>query len=557
MMANVIEAGVIKMRRLRTDVLVVGSGAAGLRAAIEARQANTTVLLVSKTPAGLGNCTAYAGGGFQAPFGKVTPEEHFERTVKGGKFLNHQRLVEVMAREGAAKLLELRSFGVQIETGDGGTSVKGTFMMNGTGLTLPLVKFVRSIGVIIIENVIVARLEKNGDRVVGAVGFNRLNGELIAIQAKSTVLASGGAGQIYSRTDNPIGTTGEGYAMAFEAGARLVDMEFVQFFPFGLVEPGLPMFLFNPGIVEIGRLTNTKGEEFLRAAGFSPGRDFVAHRDTMSRLICTEIQEGRGDGDAVLLDLKDVRETEHDLKMLGEFKEIRRRWLSKIDLARQRLHIAPIEHYFMGGIEIDENGATNLQGLYAAGEVTGGVDGANRLGGNALTNTIVFGARAGKAAAEHTRSIEHLEATDDSAKELDEHLSEVGGRTYSAGARPSEIRNRLRKVMTRNIGVIRSGETVEDAYDCLHELRRDLSRICAKSSWELGQVLEIEAMLTVAEIVARCAFERKETRGAHTRLDYPREDKDWLKNILVERAGTDMKLQTREIVVTKLRPSVR
>jgi len=545
------------MKRQKADVLVVGAGAAGLRAAIEARRANVNVLLVSKTPVGLGSCTAYAGGGFQASFGKMTPEEHFERTVKGGKFLNDQRLVEVMAREGAAKLSELRSFGVHIETHDGGASVRGSFMMNGAGLTLPLVKFIRSMGVIILENVIVARLEKNADAVVGAVGFNRLNGEVIAFQAKSTVLASGGAGQIYSRTDNPVATTGEGYAMAYEAGARLVDMEFVQFFPFGLVEPGLPIFLFNPGIVEMGRLTNTKGEEFLRAAGFSPGRDFVAHRDTMSRLICTEIQEGRGDGDAVLLDLKDAKETEHDLKMLGEFKEIRRRWLPKIDLARQRLHIAPIEHYFMGGIEIDENGATNLQGLYAAGEVTGGVDGANRLGGNALTNTIVFGARAGKAAAEHARSLERLETADDSAKELEEHLSEVGGRTYSAGARPSEIRNRLRKVMMRNVGVIRSRETVENACDCLHELRRDLSRICAKSSWELGQVLEIEAMLTVAEIVARCAFERKETRGAHTRLDCPREDKHWLKNILVERAGSDMKLQTREIVVTRLHPSTR
>ena len=536
---------------LKTDVLVIGAGAAGLRAAIEAHRSGVDVLLVSKTPVGLGSCSTYAGGGFQASFGKLTPKAHFERTVKGGKFLNNQKLVEVMTREGAARLLELREFGVDIETNDGTARVKRSFMMNGAGLTLPLAEFTRKSGVRILENVVVARLEKRGDTVIGAAGFNRLNGKAVSLQAKSVVLASGGAGRIYSRTDNPVGTTGEGYAMAYEAGARLIDMEFVQFFPFGLVEPGLPMFLFNPGIVEIGRLVNTEGKEFLRDAGFSPGRDFIEHRDAMSKLICIEIQEGKGDRDAVLLDLKGAEDREHSVRMLGEFKEIKRRWLSKIDLAKQCIHIAPLEHYFMGGIEIDENGATSLPGLYAAGEVTGGVDGANRLGGNALTNTIVFGARAGRAAAQYSKSQERFETGDLGTREIEKNLSEIRARPHSPGARPREIRNRLQATMTRCVGVIRSQETLEKAHACIQELRRDLSRIYATTTWELAEVLEVESMLTVAEIVTRCASERKESRGAHYRLDYPNEDKSWLKNILVERSGSEIKVQAREIVETR------
>ncbi len=539
------------MRALKTDVLVIGAGAAGLRAAIEARRASADVRLLSKTPAGLGNCTAYAGGGFQASFGKLTPEKHSERTVKGGKFLNDQKLVDVMTHEGAARLLELREFGVDIETDDGTASVKGSFMMNGTGLTLPLVKFARSSGVKILENVIVAKLEKSGDTVVGAAGFNRLNGEVISLQAKSVVLASGGAGRIYSRTDNPVGTTGEGYAMAYEVGTTLIDMEFVQFFPFGLVEPGLPMFLFNPGIVEVGRLVNTEGKEFLRDTGFSPGRDFIEHRDAMSRLICIEIHEGKGDQDAVLLDLKGAEEKEHPQRMLGEFKEIKRRWLSKIDLTKQCLHIAPLEHYFMGGIEIDENGATGLPGLYAAGEVTGGVDGANRLGGNALTNTIVFGSRAGRAAAQYAKSHEWFETSDLCAREIEKDLLEIRAHPHSPGARPKEIRGRLQATMTRCAGVIRSRETLEKAHVCIQELRRDLLRIYATTTWELGEVLELESMLTVAKIVTRCASERRESRGAHYRLDHPNEDENWLKNMLVERLGTEMRVQAREIVEKK------
>jgi fumarate reductase (CoM/CoB) subunit A len=338
--------------------------------------------------------------------------------------------------------------------------------------------------------------------------------------------------------------------MAYKAGARLLDMEFVQFFPFGLVEKGLPMFLFNPGVVEMGRLANNRGEEFLKAAGYSPGRDFIQHRDTLSRLIWTEIHEGRGDQEAVLLDLSAPQQTQYSLNRLGDFNEIKRKWLSGFDLASRSLHIAPLVHYFMGGIEIDDDGRTNLPALYAAGEVTGGIDGANRLGGNALTNTIVFGARAGGAAAEHART-SSFEAVDSWVRELEEHVSELGKRTLSAGSRPREIRRRLQRMMAKNVGVIRTREGLESALDCLRELRNDLSRMPARDSWELGGALEVEAMLTTAEMVARCASERTESRGAHYRLDHPKEIDDWLSNIIVQRSGQEMRIERREVIAAQ------
>jgi succinate dehydrogenase/fumarate reductase flavoprotein subunit len=204
----------------------------------------------------------------------------------------------------------------------------------------------------------------------------------------------------------------------------------------------------------------------------------------------------------------------------------------------------------MGGIEMDENGATSVPGLYAAGEVTGGVDGANRLGGNALTNTIVFGARAGRSATEYAKSVSDLGAIDSDVRGLENDISEMKKRPVLTGARPRDIRKRLQRMMVKEVGVIRSGETLEHALEGIRELRESLSHIYATSPWELGEGLEVKAMITVAEVVARCALERKESRGAHYRLDYPQEDERWAKNITVQRQNSDMLLQPKSVVTT-------
>ncbi len=199
---------------MEVDVLVVGSGAAGLRAAIEARQAGANVVILSKTKAGLASCSAYAGGGMQAPIGSLTPEEHYRRAVIAGRFLNNQTLLGIVSSEAKVRLLELSRFGVDLEEGDGSVRVKGPFMMNGTGLTLPLLSFAESANIHVIDDTTVIDLIQNEGEVAGGVALSRKSGEIKAFSAKSTILATGGAGQLYSRTDTPVGTTGEGYATA-------------------------------------------------------------------------------------------------------------------------------------------------------------------------------------------------------------------------------------------------------------------------------------------------------------------------------------------------------
>ncbi|MFH0848498.1 MAG: FAD-binding protein [archaeon] len=540
------------MQVLETDVLVIGAGSAGLRASIEARRGGASVVLLSKSKAGFGSCSTYAGGGMQGPFGSLTPEEHFRRTVLGGKFLNNQRLLEIMSFEAKERLLELRDFGVDLRIGDGSVSVRGPFMLHGTGLTLPLLEFARKSGVEIQEDVTVVSLLDIEGEVGGAISLNRKDGQLTAFLARSTILATGGAGQLYSRTDTPVGTTGEGYAMVYNAGARLVDMEFVQFFPFGLVEPGLPTFLFGPRAVEMGRVLNRNAEEFLITKGYRPGRDYRRCRDILSQIITTEILEGRGDQDAVLLDLSDPKESPWSSR--EELEDTKQRWFRNVDLKERRLHIAPLVHYFMGGVDTNERCETGVPRLFAAGEITGGIDGANRLGGNALTMTLVFGARAGREAAEHAKVKNLLRVGIGELDRIEGRLNEMKSRKGSSDERPRDLKQRLRKTMMESVGVIRSQDSLMNALNRIHELAGKCDDVCVTSPRELSEAVELKGMVLVAEMVARSALYRTESRGAHFRTDFPKEDHTWLKNVQVVRSAGGMKLETREAIMTRLKP---
>lgn len=540
------------MRVEETDVLVIGAGSAGLRAAIEAKRFGARVVLLSKTRAGLGSCSAYAGGGLQAPIGSLTPEEHFRRAVAGGKFVNNQRLLEVISFEAERRLLELRDFGVDLEVGDGRASVKGPFMLHGTGLTLPMAEFASTVGVQVLEDVIAVTLLVTDGVVAGVAALNRRNGELTAYRAKSTILATGGAGQIYSRTDTPTGTTGEGYAMAYQAGATLVDMEFVQFYPFGLVEAGLPMFLFDARVVEMGRVVNNDDEEFLTAKGYRPGRDFIQHRDTLSRIIATEVSEGRGDQGAVLLDLSEPRDSEwSSRKALDEMKQ---KWFRNIDLTKRQLHIAPLVHYFMGGLDVDESCRTAVSGLYAAGEVVGGIDGANRMGGNALTMTLVHGARAGRVAAEKAKEKTLMPVDHNELDKIEAKWREVRKGTGQRGVKPLDVKNQLRNVMTEYAGVVRSRKSLEEALRRINELCQEFGKVNAESPRQLSEAVELKGMLLVAEMVARSALHRTESRGAHFRIDLPKEEDAWLKNVHVRHSPAGMELETTDAVMSRIMP---
>lgn len=302
----------------------------------------------------------------------------------------------------------------------------------------------------------------------------------------------------------------------------------------------------------MGRVLNIKDEEFLIERGYRPGRDYVPCRDILSRIIATEILEGRGDQEAVLLDLSDPKESEWSSR--EELEETKGRWFRNVDLTKRRLHIAPLVHYFMGGVDINERCETGVPRLFAAGEITGGVDGANRLGGNALTMTVVFGARAGHEAAEHVKVKSLLRIETDELVRVERRLNEMKSREGSSGEEPRNLKQELRKTMVDSVGVVRSQVGLENALDKIHELTTRCKNACATSPRELSEAVELEGMLLVAEMVTRSALYRTESRGAHFRIDFPKEDDGWLKNIEVVQSASGMKLETREAIMTRLKP---
>ena len=535
----------IMVFKIEGDVLVLGTGGAGLRAAIEAEALGASVAVVSKAPAGMNNATVVSGGGFRAAVGGLTPEEHFEDTIRVGKGINDRRLVEVFTSEGGERVLELRRFGVEMRVGHGGVSVGNIPSLRGLGHTKPLVEYARSRGVRFFENVIVTRLLMDGGAVSGAVGYDAHNDQPVIFSAKAVVLSTGGAGALYKRTDCPLRTTGDGYNLAFDVGARLRDMEFVQFFPLAIAEPGAPPYLVGGPIAEEGRIINILGEDIPRKHGVTARPLVLKSRDLLSRAVMIEILEGRGEDGAVLIDATEVlkRLGEEEFASTGTYAYFR----DRLRAAERPFHVAPICHFCMGGVIIDERCDTGVPGLYAAGEVVGGIHGANRHGGNALTDITVFGARAGAAAVEYARTRGRVSVEAAAAPEL-ERYGEVRGREADEVGNPQALMARLRETMWLKAGIVRDGAGLKGALADIAELRRALPRLYASSGRMMLGALEVPMALEGAEMICRAALERTESRGAHYRTDYPTEDEDWFRIVAISR-GADgaMRLATEPV----------
>jgi fumarate reductase (CoM/CoB) subunit A len=526
-----------------SDILVVGTGGAGLRAAIEADERGASVVVVSKAPAGMNNATVVAGGGFRAAIEGFTSEEHYEDTLRVGNRLNDRRLVEVFASEGGMRVLELKRFGVEMRVRRGGISVGETPGLMGLGMTKPMVEHLRSRGVRIVENVILTRILLSDGVVVGSVGYDSHDDIPVVFSAKAVVLATGGAGALYKRTDCPLRTTGDGYSLAYSAGARLRDMEFVQFFPVALAEHGLPPYLIGGPFSEEGRIINSLGEEIPVKHGVTERPLVLKSRGPLSIAIMREIQAGNGIDGAVLLDAREPvkRYANEDwFKTQGYAQRV-----ARLGAAEKLLKIAPICHFNMGGVVANEDGETGVPGLYAAGEVVGGVHGANRHGGNALTAITVFGARAGEAAAAYAKD-RSLVGVDSLAEPELSRYTDL--RSSEKGIPPGDLMSRLRELMWEKAGIIRGESRLKEFLSELIGLKREASSLKISSGNEMREALEVPMALDVAEMIASAALERRESRGAHFREDYPAEDECWLKVVVVEKGGDGgMKLTTRSV----------
>ena len=533
-------------QRIDSDVLIIGSGAAGLRAAIAAREHGVAVMLLSESPAGFRSNTAisravFATAGVLSEAGD-SPEAHLQDIISGGRLVSDRRLAATMTRGIRQQVDDLERFGVKFERREGemrvGRAPGHSFPRHlsvaenrGINITRPMREYAASIGIRFLEGVLVTSLLRAGDRIAGVLGLDS-RGQAFTVGAGSTVLATGGAGRAYRRTNNAAGSTGDGYALAYDVGAVLRDMEFVQFYPTAWGKDGGKM-CFYEGLLPIGAtIRNSLGEDILAKHGLS---DFkLVTRDRLARTIMKEIAEGRGVDGCAVFDLTTVPEDRAQA-----LRGVRRMSHS---VTLDRVPVAPTVHFFMGGIVTDENAETGIGGLYAAGEVCGGIHGANRLGGNAISETLVFGAIAGNRGAAAAAGMRPVPVPETEVNAAMERLRELA--SGSRGDNPEQMWQSLRQTMWERVGVIRDGQNLQKALGEIGALREQLRAAALADHRALYQAAKLSAALTAAEMVCRAALMRTESRGAHYRSDCPDEDDGhWLKNIEIRHQNDEMALE--------------
>jgi len=553
------------------DVLIIGAGGAGLRAAIEASLQGASVGIVCKSLLGKAH-TVMAEGGVAAALANADPRDswqvHFRDTMKGGKYLNNWRMVEIFAKEAPERVLELERWGAVFDRTPDGRINQRPFgghlyprlahVGDRTGLELirTLQDQVVRMRIPVYMECTVHRLLKDGDRIAGAVGYWRHSGKFVVFRAKAVVLATGGLGRLYQITSNSWECTGDGFALAAMAGADLMDMEFVQFHPTGMVwPPGVMGILVTEGVRgEGGVLRNSQGERFMFryvpemyrgefAETEEEARRWVLGdrdarrppelltRDVVARAIRREVLEGRGSPHGgVFLDIASQRDPDYIRRklpsMYHQFKK-----LANLDITREPMEVGPTCHYMMGGVRVDpETQASTVPGLFAAGEVAAGLHGANRLGGNSLTDLLVFGRRAGLYSARYANSLASPPTVDES--EVEEAIRGMLEPFEGPGEEnPFSILKDLRATMQAKVGIVREERELREALETLQVLQQRARRARAIGSREYNPgwhtALDLRLMLITAEAVATAALERKESRGGHTREDYPDSDPQW------------------------------
>jgi len=558
------------MRSFETDVLIIGGGGAGAMAAYEASKHGVRVAMALKgLPQRCGN-TVLAPGAIAAVGDWHLPADsqdlHFADTVKGGSFMNEQRLVRIMVEESPSHILELERIGAlwQRESDgvtyslriDGGHSFhRCPFLEDRTGREMLRAMFgeIRRRNIPILSNLMVLKLLQKNGRVNGAVALNLENMEPVLIRTKATILGCGGAGNLYRNTTNPAGATGDGFILALEAGAELMDMEFVQFYPLGFLFPDSLRGALG-GLLYYLRLLNRKGERFMER--YDPERLELSTRDRVARAIYTEVQEGRGGPHGGVFGDMTYHEPGYLDRMIPALCQTYRK--IGIEPTRDYVELAPTCHFFMGGVRVDQNWQTSLPGLFAVGENSAGLHGGNRLSQNALAELLVSGARAGKWAAKFARENPPLPVDGREAREAIARADRLLCR--EKGLRPIELRHRLRTMMWEKVSVIRSEESLQSAGKELEIIEDDLERqapALRSRIWnqEVAEGLENSFLVKTAHLVIRAAQMRTESRGAHFRSDYPQGDNaHWLQHIILRQV--DGRIETRRMAVdlAEMRP---
>jgi succinate dehydrogenase flavoprotein subunit len=565
------------------DVVVVGAGGAGLRAALEASARGAKTALVCKSLLGKAH-TVMAEGGIAAAMGNVYPEDdwqvHFRDTMRGGKMLNNWRMAQLHAQEAPERVYELERWGALFDRTKDGRILQRDFgghlyarlahVGDRTGLEMirTLQQHAVHSGIDVFMECTISRLLKDGDRISGALGYWRESGRLILFKTKAVVLATGGVGKAFAVTSNSWEYTGDGHSLAYWAGADLIDMEFVQFHPTGMVwPPSVRGILVTESVrADGGTLRNSEGERFMfryipdffRAetadTEAEADRWYDDHRnnrrtpdllprDEVARAINSEIKAGRGSPHGgAYLDIASRRSSDYIRRrlpsMYHQFKQ-----LADIDITATSMEVGPTMHYIMGGVRVDpDSAASTVPGLFAAGECAGGMHGANRLGGNSLSDLLVFGLRAGAGAMEYTKGLASSPSLD--SEEVDAIAAEMLGHFEQEGMEnPYTLQHELQETMHTLVGIIRTQSELEQALVKIAELKERAKQMRVEGNrqynpgWHLA--IDLHSMLAVSEAITLAAIERTESRGAHTRDDYPETDSEWGKWNLAVRLGTE------------------
>ncbi len=542
------------------DVLIIGAGGAGLRAAIEALAQGARVGVVCKSLLGKAH-TVMAEGGIAAAMCNVDEADdwrtHFRDTMRGGKFLNNWRMAQLHAQEAPDRVRELEQWGALFDRTESGDILQRAFgghtfkrlchVGDRTGLEMIRTLQDRGVhqGIDVYMECTVTRLLKDGDRIAGAFAYWREQGRFVVFKASSIIIATGGIGKAWKITSNSWEYTGDGMALAYDAGAELMDMEFVQFHPTGMVwPPGVQGILVTEAVRgEGGTLKNKNGERFMEC--YDPKKMELSTRDVVARAIYTEVREGRGtEHGGAFLDIshKPAEYVKRKLpSMYHQFLE-----LADVDITKGPMEVGPTCHYVMGGIRVEaETAQASIPGLFAAGEAAAGLHGANRLGGNSLSDLLVFGRRAGLAAALHAKKAGTPAIDGAQIEQAERDLLAPFDR--AEGESPYQIHYDLQNTMQNLVGIFRTEQDLRSALAEIEKLKARAARMRVEGSrlfnpgWHLSR--DIQCMLAVSEACTHAALARRESRGAHSRLDYPKLDDAWgRKNNVIRKKGDTMEL---------------
>ncbi len=542
-------------QRFECDVLVIGGGGAGLRSAIEAREHGARVIVVSKTKVGYGNNTIMSKAILTSPgWGDHgdNPQVYLQDTVSGGRYINDQKLVQVMAAEAGRQPSILESYGASFSKKDNKfdlLAIPGhTYARDVQGKThkgkdymLPLLSYAREKGVDFVDRIFITRLCAANNRIAAVTGISEA-GDFVVFEAKCVILATGGYSQIYYNSSNTPGINGDGLALAYELGLPLKDMEFVQYYPTASGKRGNNLLLYEGFLFNGAVLKNSDNENILSKHGLNDPQTIT--RDLLAQTIFKEIRDGLGVENGVIMDLSAVSD-----ERLNQLKPM----LPQGVFEKRTCVVSPTTHHSMGGVVIDSSTRTSLPGLYGVGEVCGGMHGANRLAGNALAEIFAMGGIAGRSAAVNAKENEKSSLPEEQIEQERERLESLFSET---GEDSISLIKSLKKMMWLRAGIVRSSEDLEKALARIEELRSKSRRCRVATPKDLMHSIGLQNMLLLSEMVCRSALLRTETRGSHCRSDYPQEDNgNWLKNIVIRKENDEMVMDMSPVQLEYISPA--